>query len=135
MANLNFSKVVLGGRLTSDPELKATPTQVAVAPLTIAVNNPGKDAGTSFINCVAWRKTAEFITRYFKKGSSILVEGTLNQRSYTDKDGNKRSATEVTVTSAYFVDGRDDAKTEAPQISAADATQFEELSGNEDLPF
>lgn len=132
MANLNFSKVILGGRLTADPELKVTPSQVPVSPFTIAVTNPGKDAGTSFINCVAWRKTAEFITRYFKKGSSILVEGTLNQRSYTDKDGNKRSVTEVVVASAYFVDSRNEPSTTETHN---EAPEFEELADGEDLPF
>ena len=119
-----------GGRLTADPELKTTPAGLSVTPFTIAVNNPGKDAGTSFINCVAWRKTAEFVSKYFRKGASIVVEGTLNQRSFTDNSGNKRSTTEVVVSTAHFVDSRN-----GSQNDQSEEPQFETLSDGEDLPF
>ena len=108
MSNLNFSSVVLGGRLTADPELKTTPAGLSVTPFTIAVNNPGKDAGTSFINCVAWRKTAEFVSKYFTKGSMAVVSGRLQIRGWTDKDGNKRRTAEVVADNCYFGDSKRD---------------------------
>lgn len=108
MANFNFNKVILGGRLTADIEQKATPNGVAVAQFTIAINRKGKDAQTDFINCVAWRGTAEFASKYFRKGSSICVVGTIQTRTWTDKDGGKRYATEVNVDEVQFVDSKSD---------------------------
>lgn len=128
MANLNLNKVILGGRLTSDPELKQTQQGTSVISFSIAVNRKGKDAGTDFINCVAWRQTAEFISRYFKKGSSICVTGSIQTRTWED-NGVKRHATEVLCDEAMFVDSKADGepifKTEP---------QFEEVQ-DEDLPF
>ena len=96
MANFNFNKVILGGRLTADPELKTTATGVSVTSFSIAVNRRfsgknGEDNQADFINVTAWRQTAEFITRYFRKASSICVVGTIQTRSWTDKQGQKRS--------------------------------------------
>lgn len=113
MANFNFNKVILGGRLTADVELKTTPSGVTVCSFSLAVNrNVGKDKEqqTDFINCQAWRGTAEFISKYFGKGSAICVVGSIQQRSWTDKDGQKRYATEVIVNEAMFVDGKNDAQ-------------------------
>lgn len=138
MANLNFNKVILGGRLTADVEQKATPNGVAVAKFTIAINRRGsKDAQTDFIDCVAWRQTAEFISKYFSKGSSICIMGELQKRSYDDKDGNKRYITEVIVNEAYFVDGKSDAgqTAQAPTLSTATAPNFENIDPDDDLPF
>ena len=87
MANFNFNKVILGGRLTADPELKTTPSGVAVTTFNIAINRRCADKTAEFITVVAWRKTAEFITRYFRKASSICVVGVLETRSYVDKMG------------------------------------------------
>lgn len=110
MANFNINKVILGGRITADIDLKATPNGVAVAQFSIAINRRGKDAQTDFINCVAWRQTAEFISKYFSKGSSICVVGELQKRTYTDKNGAKRDITEVIITEALFVDSKNDAQ-------------------------
>ena len=117
MSNLNLNKVVLSGRLTSDVELKQTQNGIAVATFTLAVNRravQGKPQETDFINCQAWRKTAEFISQYFGKGDAICVTGAIQTRSWNDNNGNKRFATEVVVDEAMFVDSRSDLKN-APQ--------------------
>ena len=113
MANFNFNKVILGGRLTADPELKTTPSGLSVTTFTIAVNRRfvsqnGNEPQADFINCTAWRQTAEFITRYFRKASSICIVGSIQTRSWTDNQGNKRFATEVVVDEAMFVDSKND---------------------------
>ena len=99
MANFNLNKVILGGRLTANPELKQTPSGVMVLSFGIAVNRrfasrteDGQMGQTQadFINCTAWRQTAEFISRYFHKGSSICIVGQIQTRSWTDQQGNKR---------------------------------------------
>ena len=118
MANFNINKVILGGRLTADPELKQTPQGVAVTSFSIAVNRKGKEAQTDFINCVAWRQTADFICRFFKKGSSICISGSVQTRTWNDQQNNKRYATEQAT----------------PTFTAAQAS-FEEVSGDDDLPF
>ena len=137
MANFNLNKVILGGRITADPELKQTPQGVSVTSFSIAVNRRGKDAQTDFINCVAWRQTADFICRFFKKGSSICISGSVQTRSYEDKQGNKRTVTEIVADEAFFVDSKGDSGTSAqgaPTFTAAQAS-FEEVSGDDDLPF
>lgn len=109
MANLNLNKVILGGRLTADPELKTIPNGVSVCQFGLAVNRKYSKEGeqaTDFINCVAWRATAEFISRYFRKGSSLCIVGNIQTRSYTDKDGIKRNVTEVIADEALFVDAK-----------------------------
>ena len=111
MANFNFNRVILGGRLTADPELKTTGTGVSVTSFTIAVNRrfSGKnseEAQADFINCTAWRQQAELITRYFRKGSSICVVGSIQTRSWTDNNGAKRYATDVVVDEVNFVDSK-----------------------------
>lgn len=136
MANFNFNKVILGGRLTADPELKTTQSGIAVTTLSVAVNRKGgkdQEQKTDFITCVAWRNTAEFINRYFHKGSSICLVGNLQQRLWTDKDGNKRYAVEVIVDEANFVDGKKDS--EASGNVPMETPNFEEVPNDEDLPF
>ena len=154
MANFNFNKVILGGRLTSDPELKQTQSGVAVVSFSIAVNRrfAGKDAPqqTDFFNVTAWRALAEHVTRYFKKGSSIFVIGTIQNRTWTDQQGNKRYATDIIADEIHFVDSRSesamgqnaqpytpDAYNSAPAYStpATAAPNFEELKTDDDLPF
>ena len=116
MANFNFNKVILGGRITQNPELKQTQSGIMVLSFSIAVNRrPSRNEdGTSnqpqadFINCVAWRQQAEFISRYFHKGSSICVIGSIQTRNYTDQQGNKRYVTEVVVDEANFVDSKNE---------------------------
>ncbi|MBO5286515.1 MAG: single-stranded DNA-binding protein [Clostridia bacterium] len=140
MANFNLNKVILGGRITADPELKQTPQGVSVTSFSIAVNRRGKDAQTDFINCVAWRQTAEFICKFFKKGSSICISGSVQTRTWNDQQNNKRYATEIVAEEAYFVDAKADAPTGSFGDPVAFQTttttpKFEEISGDDDLPF
>ena len=138
MSNFNFNKVILGGRLTADVELKQTPQGVSVCQFSMAVNRRGKDAQTDFINCIAWRQTAEFISKYFKKGSSICISGSVQTRTWTDQQNNKRYATEIIADEAYFVDAKADGQPtgEAPAFQPPpQTTKFEEVATDDDLPF
>lgn len=123
MANFNFNKVILGGRLTADPELKTTPTGISVTTFTIAVNRrfakEGDPQQADFFNVTAWRQTAEFITRYFRKASSICVMGSIENRTWTDQQGQKHYATNIVADEAFFVD----AKTEMPAALQQAQTQ------------
>jgi single-strand DNA-binding protein len=147
MANFNINKVILGGRLTADPELKQTPNGVSVCQISLAVNRRLSKEGerqADFINCVAWRNTAEFISKYFRKGSSLCVVGQIQIRSWTDSNGQKRYATEVLVDEALFVDGKND--TQGSEAAGADSyipygfntpitPNFTEQGADDDLPF
>lgn len=138
MANFNLNKVILGGRITADPELKQTPQGVSVTSFSVAVNRRGKEQQADFINCVAWRQTADFICRFFKKGSSICIVGNIQTRTWNDTQNNKRYATEVIVDEAYFVDSKSDGApsfTEAPAFQTQQAPKFEEITGDDELPF
>ena len=104
-----FNFVVLTGRLTADPELKTTQSGVSVVSFCVAVQRQyksGEDPITDFINIVAWRHTAEFVTKYFHKGNMIGIEGSIQTRKYTDKDGNNRTAFEVLANNVQFVEGK-----------------------------
>ena len=110
-----LNKIFLQGRLVADPEMRHTPSGVAVASFRLAVDRDFKDRETGekktdFINIVAWRNTAEFVSRYFNKGRMAVVEGRLQMRDYTDRDGNKRTAAEVVADNVYFGDSRRDAE-------------------------
>ena len=103
--------IVIMGRLTRDPELRRTGSGIAVASFTVAVDRDfgGRDGGekeTDFIDCVAWRQTGEFVSKYFTKGRMIVVSGRLQIRSWTDKDGNKRRTAEVVADNCYFGDSK-----------------------------
>ena len=153
MANFNFNRVMLGGRLTADPELKQTQSGIPVASFSIAVNRRfgSKDANqpqADFFNVTAGRTQAEFVSRYFKKGSSIFVVGTIQNRSWTDQQGVKRYATDIVADEISFVDSRNegpaagqgqytpDAYTTPSYSTPADsAPRFEEIKGDDDLPF
>lgn len=142
MANLNLNKVILGGRLTADCELKQTPSGVLVTSFSIAVNRKGKDAQTDFIDVVAWRQTAEFICKYFGKGSSICIVGSLQKREWTDKNGAKRYVTEVIADEALFVDsknGSQQAETENSNTSIPDTDNSQQSANfehiDDGLPF
>ena len=143
MANFNLNKVILGGRVTADPELKHTPQGIPVCSFSIAVNRRSKDgqAPADFINCQAWRATAEFISRYFKKGSSICLVGSIQTRTWNDQQGNKRYATEVIADEAFFVDSKSESDaapsfaTEQASFQTQQAPKFEEIAGDDDLPF
>ena len=106
-----LNHITIMGRLTRDPELRRTGSGVAVASFTVAVDRDfgGRDGGekeTDFIDCVAWRQTGEFVSKYFTKGRMIVVSGRLQIRSWTDKDGNKRRTAEVVADNVYFGDSK-----------------------------
>lgn len=106
-----LNRIVLMGRLVADPELRTTPAGVTVATFRVACDRDFKnkqtgERETDFINIVVWRQTAEFVSRYFTKGRMAVVEGRLQIRNYTDRDGNKRTAAEVVADSVYFGDSR-----------------------------
>ena len=106
-----LNHITIMGRLTRDPELRRTGSGVAVASFTVAVDRDfgGRDGGekeTDFIDCVAWRQTGEFVSKYFTKGRMIVVSGRLQIRSWTDKDGNKRRTAEVVADNCYFGDSK-----------------------------
>ena len=108
-----LNHITIMGRLTRDPELRRTGSGVAVASFTVAVDRDfgGRDGGereTDFIDCVAWRQTGDFVSKYFTKGSMIVVSGRLQIRSWTDKDGNKRRTAEVVADNCYFGDSKRD---------------------------
>ena len=107
MANFNFNRVILGGRLTAEPELKQTTSGIPVLSFSVAVNRrtaKGAERVADFINCRAWRERAELIARYFHKGSCICIVGTLQQNNWTDQQGVKRTTYEVVVDEVNFVD-------------------------------
>lgn len=141
MANLNLNKVILCGRLTADVELKQTPNGLPVCTFSLAVNRKvAKDQPqkADFIKCVAWRQTAEFISRYFNKGSSLCVVGSIQQRTWKNDEGYARESVEVLVEEAMFVDSKSDAGNyDAPTYTSQTPTapKFEDLKTDEDLPF
>lgn len=141
-----FNLVVLTGRLTADPELKTTQSGISVTSFSIAVDRrfrSGEERQTDFINIVAWRQSAEFVAKYFKKGSLIGIEGSIQTRKYTDKNGNNRTAFEVVANNVQFVESKRDgtspaAPGEAPaSFSNAGVNDFADLGdvSDDDLPF
>lgn len=109
MANFNFNKVILGGRLTADPRLSVTPSGVSVCRFTVAYNPPGHAAEPEFYTVDAWRNRAEFVSRYFRRGSSILIDGRLRQESWEDKQtGKRRTQTVIEATDIHFVDAKNE---------------------------
>lgn len=151
MSALNFNQAILAGRLTADPELKFTQSGISVTQFTVAVSRPKqKDDNTDtsdFISCVAWKQRAELVTKYFHKGSAIMVIGQIQTRTWTDNNNQKRYATEVLVDNIRFVDSKADAAQKSPTANgntgapsyipdAYKAPNFEEVSADDgDLPF
>ena len=124
------------GRFARDPELRRTNNGKAVASFTLAVDNPGKDSGASFIDCVAWDKTAEFISNYFMKGNAIIVEGRLASRQFETKDGHKRSVTEVVVNQAHFCEKKSETTGFVKNEFVSPASDFAMLTDPDaELPF
>ena len=151
-----INHIALMGRFTATPELKQTNSGTAFVSFTLAVDRSySKEKATDFINCVAWRNTAEFICRYFKKGQCIVVEGPLQSRKYDDRDGNKRTAYEVVVNQTHFCGPRESGtdiqaddryRTAPPPVSsyyppspapapAYEQTGFADVPDDGDLPF
>ena len=145
--------ICLMGRLTGDPELKTTQNGVSVTSFSVAVDrayrSKDQERQTDFINCVAWRNTAEFISRYFRKGQRIALQGSLQSRKYTANDGSQRTVYEVVVDNAFFCESKggnaggapgydsqipvySEAK---PAFSTANSGDFEDILTDEDLPF
>lgn len=111
MANFNLNKVILGGRMTADPVLKVTPSGVQVCNFSIAVNRrfaeeKGGEKAADFFNVTCWRQTAEFVSRYFRKASSICVVGSIHTRSWVDQTGQKKFGVDIVADEAYFVDAK-----------------------------
>ena len=133
----------LMGRLVADPELKHTPNDVAVTSFTIAVDRSYVKSGTErqadFIDIVAWRGTAEFACKYFRKGQLIAVQGAIQTRSYTDSQGNKRKAFEIVADNVHFAESKKDNTPHNADVEREPASQdtgdFEEIPTDDDLPF
>ena len=126
------------GRLTANPELKQTQSGTNVTSFTLAIDRPGTRDKTDFINFVAWRQTAEFICKYFRKGHKIALTGYLTSRQYEDKNGNKRTAFEVVVDHAEFVESKkssDGWNVSAEPPAYQNPQGFEEIPDEDDLPF
>ena len=148
MANFNLNHIILGGRLTADPELMTPPTGIPVTTFSSAVNRRfggknGEEAQADFFNVTAWRQTAEFITKFFRKASSICVVGSIQTRTWTDQNGQKHYATEIVADEVYFVDAKNEmpgqnasqANTYVPQDYMAPQAPTEVLGNEEELPF
>lgn len=132
-----LNTITIMGRLTKDVELRRTATGTAVASFTLAVDRDfSKDNETDFIECVAWKNTAEFVSKYFSKGRMAIVSGSLQIRNWTDKDGNKRKTAEVIANNVYFGDSkRSDEPTEAVSADFSES-EFTPLTGDDNgLPF
>ena len=149
----SFNKVILVGNMTADPELKQTTAGTSVCSFSIAVNRRFTKAEqgqqtVDFINIVAWSQRAEFVSRYFKKGNPILICGQLQTRTWTDNQGQKRYATEVIADEVSFVSGPTGANGApaaggsytpdayaTPSFNSASSASFEEIPGDDSLPF
>ncbi len=143
-----INNVVLMGRLTFEPELKSTPSGVSILNFQIACERNYQKANeekkTDFIDCIAWRQTAEFISRYFSKGSMIAVEGSIQTNSFTDQNGNKRKSVQVVANNVSFCGSKAESGTNTnpaysqptPSYATSDNSDFEEIVDDEDdLPF
>ena len=146
-----LNHITIMGRLTRDPELRMTQSQTQVASFTLAVDRDfgGRDGGekqTDFIDCVAWRQTAEFVSKYFQKGRMAVVSGRLQSRKWETREGEKRTSWEVVADNVYFGDSRRDGDSnesrtytrdyEAPKSSPKASSPFEDLGGDDgELPF
>ncbi len=141
-----MNSICLMGRLTADPELKTTQSGVSVCSFTLAVDrgyaSKGGERQADFIPCVAWRQTAEFITRYFRKGQRMAVNGTLQTRKYTDREGETRTAYEVTVDAAFFCESKKTTDTVTEEIPLPESSEpimqhaeaFMDVTYDEELP-
>ena len=143
-----INSVVIMGRLTFDPELRTTPSGVSVVQFQVAVDRnfqrQGEERKTDFIDVTAWRQTAEFISRYFRKGSMIAVEGSIQTDNFTDNSGNKRKSVRVVANNVSFCRSKAESAVNtnpaysqpAPSYASADNSDFEEIvDDDEDLPF
>lgn len=148
-----LNSVCLMGRLVADPELRHTQNQIPVTSFRIAVDrtyqSKGQERQTDFLDIVAWRNTADFVCRYFRKGQLVAVQGSIQTRKYTDKDGNNRTAFEIVADNVFFAEPKREGATAGPRydsqvpqfsesspaFSTAAAGDFEEIVSDDDLPF
>ena len=135
-----LNRIIVMGRMTRDPELRRTNSGTAVASFTVAVDRDFKSQSgekeTDFIDVVAWRNTAEFASKYFTKGRMAVVEGRLQIRDWTDKDGNKRRSAEIVADSVYFGDSkRDGGDTVQSEPQSEPQSGFSEVEDDGDRPF
>lgn len=137
-----LNKAILMGRLTADPELRHTPNDIAVTTFTLAVNRSFAKSGTQkqtdFIDIVAWRGTAEFVTRYFKKGSQVAVSGRIQTRVWEDQQGNKRKAFEIVADEVFFADSKKGDSQPASTFSGSFSVpedDFTPVGDDDELPF
>ena len=136
-----LNHVVVMGRLVADPDYKTTPSGVPVCNIRLACDRDYKDKATGeretdWLNVTAWRNTADYINQYFTKGRMIVVSGRIQTRNYTDKDGNKRTATDIVAESAYFADSKKESTPQTdPLTQLADSQEYRELADDENLPF
>lgn len=135
-----FNKAIIIGRLTAEPELKQTQQGTSVCSFTVAVDRKyksGEERKCDFLNVVAWRQTAEFVSRYFGKGDAILVDGEIQVRSY-DKDGRKQFVTEIVAHEVGFVESKKESDPKFESVSPdfeSVSPKFETVSLDEDIPF
>lgn len=127
-----LNRIIIMGRLTADAELRHTQNNKAVCSFTIACDREGKDQGTDFIDCVAWERTAEFVSKYLGKGRTAIVEGRMQIREWTDQNNNKRRNAEVKVDRVFFGDSK---RNDPVDDLARDLKQFADLSDDSALPF
>ena len=137
---MSMNRIVIMGRMTKDPELRRTGAGVAVASFTLAVDRDFKgqngEKETDFIDVVVWRNTAEFVSKYFTKGRVALVEGRLQMRDWTDKDGNKRRTAEVIADNVYFGDSKSDGQANNRENLVSRMSGFAPIAEEDgDLPF
>ena len=134
-----LNHIVIMGRLTRDPELRYTQSQIPVASFRVAVDRDfgrGEERQTDFIDCVAWRSTGEFVSKYFQKGSMAVVSGRLQMRDWTDKDGNKRTSAEVVADNVYFGESkrRDGDPSYAPRDNYAARDSYGQRDSRDSAP-
>ena len=126
-----LNNITIMGRLTRDPELRTTQNGTPVSSFTLAVDRDYQKGVADFFNCTAWRQTGEFVNTHFSKGQLAVVNGSMQSRSWTDKNGNKRLEWEVNVENVYFGEKKQATASPTADVSAAD---FEELPDDEELP-
>ncbi|MBR3592177.1 MAG: single-stranded DNA-binding protein [Clostridia bacterium] len=133
-----LNSVIIMGRLTADPELRTTQSGLSVTSFQVAVERNyknGEERQTDFINCVAWRGTADFVTTYFKKGQMIAIQGSLQTRNYEDKNGNKRTAYDVVAEQVSFCGSKNENTNAAPNVEYGDTFPMGADDDDEGLPF
>lgn len=126
-----LNSIIIQGRLTADPELRQTQSGVSVINFTVACNREHNKEETDFISCIAWRQTAEFVSKYFRKGQLVLAKGSLQSRKWTDRDGGKRINWDVVCDNVYFCESKKD----SGDASKTPDVTYTEVEDDGELPF